>query len=212
MFSIVYSRRKKKKGFSRVLIFANQSYQKYFAGTNFREFGSKNAKFAKFAKISTPKVCKIKVRQNAHALLCETCLKWHHQRCMKMSPIEYQHWKVNEKKWYCKTCLGTTNHQMPNIEWGDLGGFHEIQKTVMDAYAEIVTWQKNFFEPPKGNAGNDCKPHQEIQQQNKLGTTRFASTKHIYSDDASKAISKIKEKGSSEISFKTNSIMERWKN
>ena len=43
----------RKKGFSRVLIFANQSYQKYFAGTNFREFGSKNAKFAKFAKIST---------------------------------------------------------------------------------------------------------------------------------------------------------------
>ena len=40
-------------------------------------------------------ICKIKVRQNAHALLCETCLKWHHQRCMKMSPIEYQHWKVN---------------------------------------------------------------------------------------------------------------------
>ena len=52
-FQLFIPEERKKKGFSRVLIFANQSYQKYFAGANFREFGSKNAKFA---KISTPKV------------------------------------------------------------------------------------------------------------------------------------------------------------
>ena len=52
-FRLFIPEERKKKRFLRVLIFANQSYQKYFAGTNFREFGSKNAKFA---KISTPKV------------------------------------------------------------------------------------------------------------------------------------------------------------
>ena len=48
VFNCLFQKKEEKKGFS-----PNQSYQKYFAGTNFREFGSKNANFAKFAKIST---------------------------------------------------------------------------------------------------------------------------------------------------------------
>ena len=57
-FQLFIPEERKKKGFSRVLIFANQSYQKYFAGTNFREFGSKTRNSRKLvpAKISTPKV------------------------------------------------------------------------------------------------------------------------------------------------------------
>ena len=53
VFNCLFQKKERKKELWRVLIFANQSYQKYFVGTNFREFGSKNAKFAKFAKIST---------------------------------------------------------------------------------------------------------------------------------------------------------------
>ena len=38
-FQLFIPEERKKKRFSRVLIFAKKSYQKYFAGTNFREFG-----------------------------------------------------------------------------------------------------------------------------------------------------------------------------
>ena len=59
-FQLFIPEERKKIGFSPVLIFANQSYQKYFAGTNFREFGSKTRNSRKLvpAKISTPKVVK----------------------------------------------------------------------------------------------------------------------------------------------------------
>ena len=49
----IQQQQKKEEGFSRVLIFANKSYQQNFAGTNFREFWTKIEKFAKFAKNST---------------------------------------------------------------------------------------------------------------------------------------------------------------
>ena len=99
-------------------------------------------------------ICNLGVRGNAHALLCEQCRRWFHQRCMKMNPTEYQHWTNSESKWSCKKCLGI-EVEAPNLKWGNMKGFQEIHEKVMQTYSEIIKWRKNMFEVPKGNIGKD---------------------------------------------------------
>ena len=53
---------------------------------------------------STCKTCSKEVTCNEHALWCECCKRWLHQRCMGMSPIQYEDLRTSEESWFCNTC------------------------------------------------------------------------------------------------------------
>ena len=73
---------------------------------------------------------------------------------MKMNPDEYKHWKGKESEWCCKSCLGGAV-EIPNLKWGENKGYREIQELIKRTYAEIITWQKNIFDIPRGKVGCD---------------------------------------------------------
>ena len=49
-------------------------------------------------------ICKQVVTQREHALFCDKCHKWNHQRCMKLSAEQYKHLSTSVEEWYCKNC------------------------------------------------------------------------------------------------------------
>ncbi len=99
-------------------------------------------------------MCNAVIRRNAHALKCKQCNHNFHQKCMKMPPAEYQKWNNSSNTWLCKSCLGL-DAEAPNLKWGSMQGYQDIQDKIMEVYAQIVTWQKNIFDTPKGNIGKD---------------------------------------------------------
>ena len=100
------------------------------------------------------KICKLNIRRNAHALSCVKCDGNYHQKCMKMTPKDYQNWTETANEWCCKSCLGI-EVEASNLKWGDMSGFQEITDNIMNTYSEITKWKKNMFEIPKGNIGKE---------------------------------------------------------
>ena len=110
-------------------------------------------------------LCNNEVTRREHALLCDTCSKWSHQRCMGMPPDEYRNLNASDENWYCRNCRTgppelpqhQERHQQEqlNLKWGNMSGMVNIRNAVELAYLEIVTWQKNVIDVPRGKVGKD---------------------------------------------------------
>ena len=88
---------------------------------------------------------------------------------MKMPAEEYRQLIRSNEEWECGRCeLDEGNNNMVQneellvedgdeneeaIKWGDLRGATSIKSRLKNMYERIVTWQKNFFETPRGQAG-----------------------------------------------------------
>ena len=105
-------------------------------------------------------LCNNEVTTREHALFCDKCHKWHHQRCMRMTPEEYRNLNASDQDWFCKDCrdipveLPQQEEQL-NLKWGMLAGRENIMEALKVAHIEIVTWQKNIIDVPRGKIGKD---------------------------------------------------------
>lgn len=50
-------------------------------------------------------VCHHTVKSNQKAIFCNVCLCWVHQRCAKLSNVEYGQLSTNTDPWFCSPCL-----------------------------------------------------------------------------------------------------------
>jgi hypothetical protein len=59
-------------------------------------------------------LCSKEVTSREHALCCDLCDRWHHQRCMKMPAADYKDYSRSEEKWYCPGCkpLSPTSYRL----------------------------------------------------------------------------------------------------
>ena len=58
-----------------------------------------------YDEISYCAVCRQQVKEDHHGLICDTCTKWSHRYCVKMTKKHYQELtKSNEFTWVCPSC------------------------------------------------------------------------------------------------------------
>ena len=104
-------------------------------------------------------LCRNVVTTREHAIFCDICNRWFHQRCMRMNAAEYRTNLTSEEEWHCMNCRQVQPAENPdehiNISWGEMTGLGEVQIAVQGIHAKITTWQKNIFELPRGKAGKD---------------------------------------------------------
>ena len=50
------------------------------------------------------KICHKQVTSRQHALCCDRCDRWHHQKCMKMSSAVYKELECSTDTWHCEAC------------------------------------------------------------------------------------------------------------
>ena len=53
----------------------------------------------------TCKICHFKFKSREHALCCDNCDQWHHQRCLRMPAAMFQDLSTSEDQWYCPECI-----------------------------------------------------------------------------------------------------------
>ena len=52
-------------------------------------------------------ICNHEVTKRQHALWCDNCNRWNHQRCMGMTPIKFRELRKSKAKWFCESCVQT---------------------------------------------------------------------------------------------------------
>ena len=58
-------------------------------------------------------LCKAEVTSREHALMCDTCRRWHHQRCIKMPAAVYRTLSASDESWFCQHCIQLQPSTLP---------------------------------------------------------------------------------------------------
>ena len=96
--------------------------------------------------------CNKRVSDDEDGLYCDSCQRWFHIRCIKVSKREFRDLQNNQEEYCCPTCSVTRSNKT-RISWSDVDGLEEISRRIEMAHQELVKWNKNNFLVPRGKVG-----------------------------------------------------------
>ncbi len=92
------------------------------------------------------------VSDDQDGVFCDNCCRWFHRVCLNISKSGYNRLKKDTSTQYtCFLCLEKSDNR--RIKWGELEGLSDIDAALKLSYSEIVKWQSNVFQVPRGKVG-----------------------------------------------------------
>ena len=115
------------------------------------------------------RVCNLLVEFDQQGICCDRCNTWFHSICEKISTNRYKELATSNQSWFCSDCerqkiqctaAKTSNGtcsvpRKQKCHWGSMDSIQQISQELDHCYNTIVTWRKNFFLIPSGNASKN---------------------------------------------------------